>query len=161
MQKIRIEISQLNPASIDLLSEAILQFSARLSEEVLFEICEEGDKDTITVPVSPGEFMPAHDAIISLSEILYVTSDRHYIHFVCKGRTCRSRLRFSDVQALLPADAFLQPCRGVLVSRSCIQSCTRTSCTMTDQSVFSISRGRREEFFRSLQTRDANSQLTP
>ena len=148
MQKIRIEISHLAPTSVDLLAEMLLTLSARLPEDVLFELIEK--KESITVPVSPGGHAPTVSCQLLLSEILYVIADRHYVRLWCRHQTLRSRMRFSELVVLLPSDRFLLASRGILVNKDHIRSCSAAACTMSDSALLPISRSNRDAF-RSMQ----------
>lgn len=144
MQKIRIEISHLTPSSVDLLAEMLLALSAKLPEDVFFELIE--NKESITIPVSPGGHAPTVSCQLLLSEILYVIADRHYVRLWCRHQTLRSRMRFSELAALLPSDRFLLASRGILVNKDHICSCSGTACTMSDSARLPISRSNRDTF---------------
>lgn len=148
MQKIRIEISHLAPSSVDLLAEMLLTLSAKLPEDVFFELIE--NKESITIPVSPGGHAPTVSCQLLLSEIMYVIADRHYVRLWCRHQTLRSRIRFCELAALLPPDRFLLASRGILVNKEHIRSCSGAACTMSDSALLPISRSNRDTFRETL-----------
>ncbi len=150
MQKIRLELSQLTPHSVDCLSEALLVLSANLREPVCFELSADNQKDRVLLPVPKGEDLPARSIPLRMDEITAVLSDRHYLNVVCRDRTLRVRLRLRDMQALLPQELFFCPCRGILLNLSQVTGLRGQDVLMKDGSRYPIARSRRRDVLRLL-----------
>ena len=148
MQKIRLDLSQLSPHSIDCLSEAILVLSSNLREPVCFELHADNQKDRVLLPVPKGDDLPARSVPLRIDEITAVLSDRHYLNIICRDRTLRIRLRLQDMQALLPQERFFCPCRGILLNLSQIRGLRGQDVLMKDGSCYPIARSRRRDVLR-------------
>ena len=141
MQKIRLDLSHLSPASIDCVSRALLTLSENLPEPVLFELSAVSAPHTpIPLTITPGNYLPSQTLLLPPDDIISVTADRHYLNIRCTGRTLRTRMRFQDMQQLLPSDLFLSPCRGILLNRSCIHHIHGNDLILQDGSQYPISR---------------------
>lgn len=150
-RSIRIEFSHLDASSIDLLADMLLACSDKFPSDVLMKITElPNEKESITIPVSPGGHAPTVSCMLPLSDILYVIADRHYVRIWCPQQTFRCRLCFSELVSLLPPDRFILSSRGILVNKDQILSCSRTTCTMSDHTLLPISRSNRDSFVRFL-----------
>ncbi len=159
MQKIRLELSHLSPSSIDCLSRALLTLAESLPEPVLFELSADSAPHTpIPVLVAPGNYLPTQTLLLPPDDIICITTDRHYLNIRCTGCTLRARMRFQDIQELLPTDLFLSPCRGILLNRSYINHIQGTDLILQDGSQYPISRRLRRQIQNQLRFRPKHAE---
>jgi DNA-binding LytR/AlgR family response regulator len=72
---------------------------------------------------------------IDLGEILYVQSTGNYMQFVLPDEKILSRLTMNEVEALLPAGAFIRIHRSYLVARSKVSRIERGSVWIKDKEI--------------------------
>ena len=158
MQKIRIQVSDLSPSGIRLLSDAVLQLARKLEEEVLFELCDTSEKSILlpvcTVPASTVyssvSTSPLPSVRIPVDDLICITADRHYVLFTCTGSVLRVRLRFRDAAALVPSGQFLACGRGVLLNMAHIREINKEEFVLSNGNVFPISRRKKRELLQAL-----------
>lgn len=158
MQKIRIQVSDLSPSGIRLLSDAVLQLARKLEEEVLFELCDTSEKSILlpvcTVPASTVyssvSTSPLPSVRIPVDDLICITADRHYVLFTCTGSVLRVRLRFRDAAALVPSVQFLACGRGVLLNMAHIREINKEEFVLSNGNVFPISRRKKRELLQAL-----------
>ena len=141
MQKIRIQISNLSPGGIRLLSDAVMQLARKLEGEVLFELCDTSGKSIL---------LPVCTVRIPVDDLICITADRHYVLFTCTGSVLRVRLRFRDAAALVPSGQFLACGRGVLLNMAHIREISKEEFVLSNGNIFPISRRKRRELLQVL-----------
>ena len=88
--------------------------------------------------------------ILRLSEALYFERSNHCTHVMLDHGAFDTPMKLSDIEPLLPPDAFARPHNSYLVNLSRVRSTARTALTMCDGSELPISNQRRAPFLEAL-----------
>lgn len=99
----------------------------------------------IAVPVKGGA---RH--ILGVSEIVYFERQNHRTRVFLQNGSLDTPLKLSDIEPLLPQNAFARPHNSYLVNLSCVRSTARTEICMHSGAIVPVSNQKRASFMDAL-----------
>jgi len=123
-----------------------------LPKPVAYETLEDVLNDAVD-KIAPQKFSITENGrtyVLPISDILYFETSGHTIALHSKNRKYECRMKLSDVEALLPRNAFCSPHKSYLVNLDFVNVVNECELSPTNNEKIPISRRRKKDFEQAL-----------